>query len=210
MDWLIFGAYFVISYVLSLRGPEGLLVDLEGLRKYNDKTSTDDHVIIALRGKIKGEQNDRCHLLPCCNITSSGLNVREWMWMLITQKESSRQITGPAISHANGNIVTTGFLDFKLALILEEIFDSAPEMFPVTLRNNKDELGNVYQVFRTLRRSSDTRAIEQNVTKVDIDTVNRWHGTEMAAGNRPHRSMYQHYAQVDLLIKPFIRYTRAM
>ena len=31
--WIIFVSYMVITYVLSLRGSEGLMLDLEGLNK---------------------------------------------------------------------------------------------------------------------------------------------------------------------------------
>jgi hypothetical protein len=33
--WLLAGGYFCICYVLSLRSPEGLMVDLEGLYRFN-------------------------------------------------------------------------------------------------------------------------------------------------------------------------------
>jgi hypothetical protein len=33
VKWLNFGAYFTITYVLSLRGTEGLLLDLGGMIK---------------------------------------------------------------------------------------------------------------------------------------------------------------------------------
>ena len=36
--WVIFGNYVVITYVLSLRGPEALLLDLGGLVRYFDRT----------------------------------------------------------------------------------------------------------------------------------------------------------------------------
>ena len=29
-EWIFAGTYFAISYVISLRGPEGLLLDVEG------------------------------------------------------------------------------------------------------------------------------------------------------------------------------------
>jgi hypothetical protein len=62
-----------------------------------------------------------------------------------------------------------------------------------------------HQVFRSFRRSSDTRAIEMNVSKTDIEIVNRWHAVEAAKGNRPNFPMHQHYAQLA-----FLRYTGAM
>jgi hypothetical protein len=209
MAWIVFGAYIVITYVLSLRGPEGLLIDLDGLRRHKD-IGEGQYCIVALRGRIKGESSDRCHLLPCCIETSSGLKVQEWIHRLIREKEARGQVDGPAISDVRGKGFTTADLDTKLVLVLEDIFDESPSMFPVTVRNNRDEIGGSYQVFRSLRRSSDTRAVEKDVSRNDIETVNRWHGLERAQGGRPLRPMYQHYIQSDLLVKPYLRYTKAM
>ncbi len=48
------------------------------------------------------------------------------------------------------------------------------------------------------------------VSKDDIDVVNRWAGVEKAQGRRPGREMRHYYADITLLMKPFLRYTRAM
>jgi hypothetical protein len=66
----------VVSYVLSLRGPEGFLVDLCGLQRYWSETHLEkgkEYVIIALRGEIKGKHSQREHLVPCSPVTSSGI-----------------------------------------------------------------------------------------------------------------------------------------
>jgi hypothetical protein len=53
-NWLIVGVDITITYVLSLRGSEGLLLDLGGIRRHwNNRT--EEYVIIALRGRVKGE-----------------------------------------------------------------------------------------------------------------------------------------------------------
>ena len=44
----------------------------------------------------------------------------------------------------------------------------------------------------------------------DIDIVNRWRSVEKAGGKRPGRQMKQHYAEVAVLLKPYLRYTKAM
>jgi hypothetical protein len=67
--WIHAGTYFVIAYAISLRGPEGLLLDLEGCRKHFNSCFGDDgdpskHVVIALLGSVKGEHNERQHLIP--------------------------------------------------------------------------------------------------------------------------------------------------
>jgi hypothetical protein len=208
-NWVTFGCYIATTYVLSLRGPEGLLLDLQGIRKFWDQPNP-HHFIIALRGKVKGEQSERCHLLPCCIETSSGIKIKTWVEMLIKMKEENGQFEGPAISDTTGKIWTSNELDSRLVLLLEDIFEAKPNLFPSHIRANRDEIGTSYQVFRSLRRASDTRALEQNVSKTDIELINRWHNIEKSQGNRPQRPMHQHYAQVDLLLKPYLRYTRAM
>lgn len=100
-------------------------------------------------------------------------------------------------------------LDGQLIDILEEIHEEHPQLFPASV-NTKEDIGNGYSVFRSLRRSSDTRALEMNVSHNDITLVNRWSTIERAQGNKASLPMYQHYAQVELLMAPFKRYTSAM
>jgi hypothetical protein len=54
---LVFHAYVMVCYTVSLRGCEGFLLDFEGL---NQKFATGGtkHAGIALRGQIKGESDD--------------------------------------------------------------------------------------------------------------------------------------------------------
>jgi hypothetical protein len=64
--WVVIGTYSVITYVLSLRGAEGFLLDLGGLHLHSvDPSKKSTHFIIPLLGKVKGEHHDQCHLLPC-------------------------------------------------------------------------------------------------------------------------------------------------
>jgi hypothetical protein len=75
---------------------------------------------------------------------------------------------------------------------------------------DKEELKKRFQAFRTFRRTSDTQAVEMKVAQDDIDTGNCWKSTEKAKGVRPSRPMRQQYADVSLLLKPFLRYTWSM
>ena len=49
------GAYFCFCYVVSLRSPEGLLMDVPGLVEFGEKSL--DHVVIPLLGQVKGEDH---------------------------------------------------------------------------------------------------------------------------------------------------------
>ena len=160
-------------------------------------------------GKIKGEHNDRNHLIPCSPVTQSGINVRACLEQLIVEKEKYGLFDGPAISNEKGRVLSTHCINGCLLDILEELFDTTPGLFPADV-TSKDELSKHYQVFRTLRKTSDTQAIEMKVSKIDINVVNRWSSVENAQGKKVSLPMHQHYAQLELLLKPFLRYTWAM
>ena len=81
--------------------------------------------------------------------------------------------------------------------------------FPLEIKTEED-IGERFSVFRSLRRASDTRALNQNVTTNNIDVVNRWKTLEAAQGKKPRRAMRQHYTEFSLLKEPFLRYTSAM
>ena len=100
-------------------------------------------------------------------------------------------------------------LDKMLHELLSHLFTTNKELFPEDIKS-QDDVRKFYQCFRSFRRTSDTRAMEQKVSSADIDIVNRWRKVEAGAGRRPGYTMQQHYAQLDLLLKPFLRYTSAM
>ena len=57
--WIVSHAYFTVCYTVSLRGNEGFLLDLDGLRYYWSSKMKDkkhgDYFYICLRGQVKGE-----------------------------------------------------------------------------------------------------------------------------------------------------------
>jgi hypothetical protein len=93
--------------------------------------------------------------------------------------------------------------------VLEELFVTQKDLFPRTITSHEEIVTN-YHAFRSFHHSSDTRALNQGVRRDDIDLVNRWHQVEKADGSRPAFDMRHHYAQYDLLVEPFFRYTNAM
>ena len=210
--WVVAHSYVVISYVVSLRGPEGFLLDIEGMKHFWNEKRVDkkfgEFIYICLRGQVKGEHEIRCHILPCVVKTNSGINVRDSLFRLMNTKLAQGLIDGPAISDINGTLFSTHVMNDCLHEALEEIYKTKRFLFPKTIKS-VDELRSSYQVYRSLRRSSDTRALEMKIDGEDIDIVNRWVEVEGAKGRRPSRAMKHHYADVTLLLKPFLRYTSA-
>ena len=70
------GFYIVSLRVLSFRGPDGLYLCLGTMVKTSLETQT--FVIIALREKLKGEKDERNHMFPFVEVTSSSVQVKQW------------------------------------------------------------------------------------------------------------------------------------
>jgi predicted solute-binding protein len=93
--------------------------------------------------------------------------------------------------------------------LLQEIYSESPELFPKSI-SDADQIADKYFIFRSYRRGSDTRALNERVKIEDIQTVNRWKQHEKAGAKRPNLQMHQHYADLQMLLGPFLRYTAAM
>jgi len=118
-EWTMAGSYFCMCYVLSLRGSEGLLLDLGALTKYNepDARKTQHVVFFPLLGRIKGEDHSRHHLLASVHETSSGVTVKIWQDMLVRVHSFAGYTDGPAfIDVASGLQDTTHAMTERLRL----------------------------------------------------------------------------------------------
>jgi hypothetical protein len=135
--WIVFQAYAMVCYgVVLLRGCEGLLLDLSGLN-HKWGIGGDKYVVTVLLGKIKGETGDRSHLLPCVGKTLSGIKVMEALKCLLDFKRSIGQVRGPAISDLRGKIYDSRTLNDAFLEILEDIFDTADELFPASIEDKE-------------------------------------------------------------------------
>jgi hypothetical protein len=88
--WVQVGTYMTICFVLSLRGPEGFMLDLHGLRKYLLKGHDDPDcpfVVVPLLGRFKGKEHHRQHLLMAVAVMNSGLMSRKWLDALVILQE---------------------------------------------------------------------------------------------------------------------------
>jgi hypothetical protein len=136
MKWLVFGTFSVLAYVLSLRGAECLLGDIKGMLKYEDK-GNEEYFIVALLGKVKGEYQDWCHLLPCTAVNSSGIKVKEWVNALLETKKSHGQVDGTLFSHHDNVVMSTHALDDMQEEVLEELYEYKPRSFPLSITSKE-------------------------------------------------------------------------
>lgn len=208
LSFVFAGAYFCFCYVVSLRSPEALMVDVPGLVEFGEKS--EDHVVIPLLGQVKGEDHTRQHLLHCVNVTNSGISVRNWIRRLKSALGVLNRTSGPAfINPSSLKQYSTSEMNDVFHLLLSEIFEEDRDLFAVDVQSTTD-LFDKYNVFRSFRRGSESRAVSENVSEGDRFVVNRWRKKENAGASKISLSIDQVYVDVSLAKDPFLRYTAAM
>ena len=102
--WVTARSLFAFLYVFSLRGNEGLLADLKGLREEYESGRSHDppYSTLALLSQFKGEQHRRQHLMFLVDVTGSGIRIRKFLSDLITLRHSEGRVDGPAICDPRG------------------------------------------------------------------------------------------------------------
>jgi hypothetical protein len=208
-EWIVAGTYFATCYVCSLRGPEGLLVDQAVLPEHIEQEDL-DVITVPLLGKVKGESHARQHLLHSVALTSSGIPMKLWYLRLLRVHRGYGRTKGPAICDKDGFQLGSRDLNLKFWEALTHIWEQAPKLFLSNIKT-ADDIELHFNVYRSFRRGSDSRAIEQGLDKTVTDTVNRWKVIERSGGSKPgHGSMSQYYADANLLKKVHLKYTFAM
>jgi hypothetical protein len=83
------------------------------------------------------------------------------------------------------------------------------DLFPPDIQTPEDIKAKI-QSFRSLRRSSNARAVNKAIAKIHVDTVNRWAQQERAGAKKANLALNQYYAQIEELRPAFHAYTFGM
>ena len=128
----VFSCYICVTYVISLRGSEGLLLDLDDMNR-NLVEPSKGHFIIALLGEMKGEHHEHAHLIPSIDKISSGIPVREFVFRLPKMKKKAGWVDGPEIINSKGVLYSLKNLDDKLLDMLCRIYTAEQDLFPIEI-----------------------------------------------------------------------------
>jgi len=202
------GAYSIVAFCGSFRGPEVFLVDLFGLRKYMQQHPRDvgvECVIVPLLGRFKGETGEKYHLTPLAAVTSSGLNVRLWLRRLIFVREVQGMLQGPTFLDEEGNIARSRKYELAIMDRLAAIQEADPDLIPKDM--------DIYEEFGTSRSFQRGATSTERVRGVDdrqVDLVNRWGSFESARGRKPRFTMHDHYSDIRILIPELVMFSKAL
>lgn len=200
--------YFAISWACSLRGNEGFMLCIAGLRRYlraerPENSNSDPMVIIPLKGRFKGEAGERYHLLVSAEVTGSGVEVGKWLDILLHTRQESGQENGPAFCDQNGNLVATSVYEEILFDVLEEIQQTRSSLIPKDI-NVREKYG----LSRSFRRGATTEAKNADVPDFVVKAINRWRLVETAKGRKPAFDIDDHYAEVMQLAPTQLRFSQ--
>ena len=165
------GAYFWFSYVCSLRGEEGFLMDIKKLREHRSRAG--GLIWLRLLGMVKGDKGAHTYLLRSVPCTRTGIDVAMWGYKLLQVHQHFVREDGPAICDDDGYLTRTRDMNEMLWKIMEELYLEDPDLFPKSITCVKDVRSKI-QLFRSTRRSSDSQALRKGVSQTDISLVNRW------------------------------------
>jgi hypothetical protein len=164
---------------------------------------------IALRGKVKGKKAARAHFLPYFHVTSSRIDLRMWMNLCLLANKEEGRTDGPAISNQEGFLMSAAEIDEYFHAALIGVLEDQPSLFPPDIRTPEDIKAKI-QSFRSIRRSSNARAVNQAISKIYVDTVNRWAQQERAGAKKASLALNEYYAQVEELTPAFHAFSYGM
>ena len=208
--------YSVICFCASLRGSEGLLLDLKTLKsnwengnygKEEIRNRTNPpHVIIPLRGRFKGEAGERWYLMPLANATSSGIQIRSMIKILLAAREEMVEVSSFwAFVDKRGSKMSFSEMNDIVLEVLDSVKEKDNERNLLDL--DKFEIREDFSINRSFRRGSETHALNQKIPEPVINAQNRWKKIEAAKGRKAKFSMIENYADIALLIPTMIRYS---
>ena len=207
--------YTTISFVASLRGAEGLKLDLNRLKFYlsqeqgkkfgGSSPKLPPHVIMPLRGRFKGEQGERCHLLPLAIETKSGIKIKASLELLIQAREDMHHLNSSwAFIDQQNQKLPFGTMNDWFHQGLENVKEND---FQDNLGLRSVDIREDYSINRSCRRGSATHAQNQNISESIIRMQNRWSMVENAKGRRPTFNMVETYSDIEHLIPAVIQYS---
>ena len=200
--------FSTIAFCASLRGSEGLKLDLVSLKKHYSKGLTEGHksphVVIPLRGRFKGETGERCHLIPLASVTASNIKVRDSVGILIKLRQQQNHNNPWAFIDSNGSKMTFATMN---EIILERLEDVKDNDHSNCLGLRDLDIQEEFSINRSFRRGSSTHAQNMKIKEPVINAQNRWRKTEAAKGRKQNFSMVENYADIEQLVPTLIQYS---
>jgi hypothetical protein len=200
-----------IGFCDALRGNEIFLVEASSLCTYYGKSEDQGwaHVIVPMMGRFKGETGERNVLRPLVSTTKSGIEIKRWVGRLVrvltAEGRNVEAQPGPAFCTTDGEVQSYSYMNRLFHSELLKIQESHSDKIPPDV-----EVGEVYNIYRSLRRGATTRATELNYSETVINLNNRWRTTQSNQGKGGIKKMSQLYVELSLVMDSLLQFSASL
>jgi hypothetical protein len=210
---LCLGAVFhIVSFVGGFRGEEMPMFSLDAIAKYlryeQPKDPALNHVMIALRGRVKGERKaEACHLIPVAAITKSGLKPKLWVQRAVAAYGRIGVTDGWLFRDQRGAPSRQKEYEPRLFALIDEVIEN--ETLPERILPRSTDVAAEYGIGRSGRRGYATHATNMAISDPDIKRLARWRSVENAGGKQANLGgTKEGYSDIMMMLKSLLRATR--
>jgi hypothetical protein len=204
--------FHIVSFVGGFRGEEMPMLSLDAIGKYLAYGQPADpklaHVMIALRGRVKGEHKaEACHLIPIAAVTKSGLKPRLWVARAVEAYARLGITHGWMFRDPRGAAAKQKKYEPMLFSMIQEVINK--ETLPEHILPKATDVAVDYGIGRSGRRGYATHATNENISDPDIKRLARWRSVENAAGKQANvGGTKESYSDIMMMLKTLLRATR--
>jgi hypothetical protein len=201
--------FVIVGFCGGLRGEEIPMISLDGVGRHFDKTQKRGlgHVMLALRGRIKGEHRDEaCHLIPLASETDSGLKPRVWVGRVLEGYEHLGKSSGWMFRNSRGGPAGQKAFEPEFFDVLRDIQTRRPDLI-----DGNEDVGEIYGMGRSCRRGYTTHATNVGIRDADIKRLARWRSIENSDGSAGYLGgTKENYSEITQMLKTLLRATQRL
>ena len=199
--------FMLVAMCGGLRGEEVPLLSLEGMLTFWEDTSREDdpYLMLTLKGKFKGEVDERWHLVPVSDYTRSMIPLRRWMQRILDRRvlKEGRRV-GWLFQSVKGVRDRFGMYDTTFRQLIDAAREESGELLPDVV-DTED-----FSLWRSPRRGAVLETTNQDVSEKVIELINRWRSKEAARGSVAGLPMRQVYTQVKSTVPTMLVFSKAL
>ena len=199
------GTWFVVGFSAALRGEEMLLLDISTTRRSVKEMNSaaggaDDHFVLAISSPTKNNRVTGGRItIPIARDCPSGLRAGEWVTRYLSLDSRN---TGPLFFRRFQKPKLVEFEDTFYGPI-ERAKLKWNDLLPDELSVRED-----FGILRSLRRGSNSHAINCGIDKEIIHAINRWRSALRGSGEGA--LIQDRYARLDAIRPTMLKYSSSL
>jgi hypothetical protein len=214
LDVCLHAVFHIVSFVGGFRGEEMPMLSLDAIANYLGYEQPNDpdlhHVMITLRGRVKGEREaEACHLIPIVAITKSGLKPKLWVERAVEAYARLGINHGWLFCDARGAPSRQKEYEQMLFALIDEVIEM--KTLPERILPSNMDVAAEYGIGRSGRRGYTTHATNEAIPDLDIKRLVRWRSVENAGGKQANLGgTKEGYSDIMMMLRTLLRATRAL